>query len=315
MSKIITVTANTAIDYSIRVKKLVLGDNIVAASSSEFASGKGINVAKAIETLNCPAYALGFVGRQSLNLFNDIKSELLHVDYTVVDGKTRTNITLLDASDAQETHIRTAGLSVTETDCQKLIDRIDAHAWKGDIVVLSGSLPVGSSPDLYRIIIELCHKKSAIPFLDSSGETLIQGLKAKPYLIKPNQQELEEVVGRTLNDERDIVAAAREIIAQGIFTVIVSLGEKGAIAVSDREALAVTAGTKHDGVVSKIGCGDAMVAGLAVAQERGYKLLDSLRLGMACATANLFSIEPGRFEYDCAEKICHRVRHRPLPLR
>jgi 1-phosphofructokinase len=312
MSKIITVTANTAIDYSIQVNNLALGDNVRAESSVEFVSGKGINVAKAIESLQCSVYALGFVGRQSINPFNELKSELLHVDYTAVDGKTRTNITLFDSARAQETHIRTVGFSVTEADCQKLIDRIDAHAWKGDVVVLSGSLPVGARQDLYQAIIELCHKKSAIPFLDSSGESLKQGLRARPYLIKPNQRELEEVVGKTLADEKAIVEAARMIVAQGVSMVVVSRGEKGVIAVFDRLAQALCIEAPSGKVVSKIGCGDAMIAGLAVAKAKGYEPLAALALGVACGTSNLFSLEPGRFDRECADKIRSRVISRAL---
>ena len=312
MSKIITVTANTAIDYSIQVNNLALGDNIRAKSSVEFVSGKGINVAKAIESLQCPVYALGFVGRQSLNPFNELKSDLLHVDYTTVDGKTRTNITLFDSSRAQETHIRTSGFSVTEADCQKLIDRIDAHAWKGDVVVLAGSLPVGARQDLYQVIIELCHKKLAIPLLDSSGESLKQGIKARPYLIKPNQRELEEVVGKTLHDEKDIVEAARTIVAQGVSMVVVSRSEQGIIAVFDRSAQAIYVEAPFGEIASKIGCGDAMVAGLAVAKAKGYEPLAALELGVVCGTANLFSLEPGRFEREYAEKISRRVINRAL---
>lgn len=312
MSKIITVTANTAIDYSIKVSNLALGENIRADDCVEFTSGKGINVAKALESLNCPVYALGFVGRQSLTSFNEIKSDLVHVDYTAVDGKTRTNITLFDSIKAQETHIRTAGFTVTEMACQKLVDRVDAHAWKGDIVVLSGSLPTGAKPDLYRTIIELCHKKSAIPLLDSSGESLKQGLTAKPYLIKPNQRELEELVGGTLKDGLDIVNAARSIVAQGVAMVVVSRGEQGAIAVGDRWASELSVENRFGNVVSKIGCGDALLAGLAVAKSRDYEPLEAVKLGVACGTANLLTVEPGRFDRECLPKIISRIHQRAL---
>ncbi|MGR9114866.1 MAG: 1-phosphofructokinase family hexose kinase [Gammaproteobacteria bacterium] len=312
MPKIITVTANTAIDYSIQVADLVLGDNIKAQSCIEFASGKGINVAKAVESLDYPVYVLGLVGRQTMNPFNELKSDLFHVDYTSVDGSTRTNITLYDSITDQETHIRTSGFSVTETDCQKLIDRIDAHAWKGDIVVLSGSLPEGARPDLYQKAIEVCHKKSAIPFLDSSGEGLKQGLKAKPYLVKPNQQELEALIGRTLKDEQDIVSVARDIVAQGVRLVVVSRGEKGVIAVFDRFAEALWAEAELEAVKTKIGCGDVLVAGIAVSSAHGHEPLAAIKWGVACATANLLSIEPGRFDRVNAEEMNSRIVNRSL---
>jgi 1-phosphofructokinase len=296
MPKIITVTANTAIDLFIEVEGLTASDNILAESSIDFACGKGVNVAKAIESLDFPVSCLGFAGNQSIAVFNAINTGLLQVDLTEVTGKTRTNITLFDSADDKETHIRTTGFTVTDADCQKLIEKIDASAEAGDIVILSGSLPPGAPGNLYQTIIELCHCKAVIPFLDASGTGLMSGIKAKPYLIKPNQQELEDIIGRTLPNEQSIVNAARAIIDQGVQWVYVSRGGKGAIAVSECVALSAYVDNLPGNVVSKIGCGDAMVAGLAVATLKGLDLNETLKLGIACGTANLFSREPGRFD-------------------
>jgi 1-phosphofructokinase len=298
MAKIITVTANTAIDLFIEVEGLTASDNILAKSSIDFACGKGINAAKAIESLDNPVSCLGFVGHQSLAAFNALETGLLQVDLTAVAGQTRTNITLLDSDHHKETHIRTTGFTVTDDDCRKLIKKIAASAQPGDIVILSGSLPAGAPGNLYQTIIKLCHSKAVITFLDSSGTGLLSGLKAKPYLIKPNQQELEDMIGRTLPNEQSIIDAARAIIAQGVQWVYVSRGDQGAMAVSKTLALTAYVNQMPGKIVSKIGCGDAMVAGLAVATLKGLEPNDTLKLGVACGTANLFSREPGRFEKD-----------------
>ncbi len=312
MTKIITVTANTAIDLFIEVESLTASDNILAKSSLDFACGKGINVAKAIESLGNPVSCLGFAGNQSLAAFNALNTGLLHVDLTAVAGKTRTNITLFDSDDDKETHIRTTGFTVTDDDCQKLIEKIDACAEPGDIVILSGSLPPGAPENLYQTIIELCHSKAVIPFLDTSGTGLMSGIKARPYLIKPNQQELEDIIGRTLPDEQSIVDAARAIIDQGVQWVYVSRGDKGAIAVSEKLALSAYVNNVPGKIVSKIGCGDAMVAGLAVATLAGLDLNDTLKSGVACGTANLFSREPGRFDKNKLAEIADHVVIRRL---
>ena len=272
MTKIITVTANTAIDLFIEVESLTASDNILAKSSLDFACGKGINVAKAIESLGNSVSCLGFAGNQSLAAFNALNTGLLHVDLTAVAGKTRTNITLFDSDDDKETHIRTTGFTVTDDDCQKLIDKINACTEPDDIVILSGSLPPGAPGNLYQTIIELCHSKAVIAFLDTSGTGLMSGIKARPYLIKPNQQELEDIIGRTLPDEQSIVDAARAIIDEGVQWVYVSRGDKGAIAVSDKLALSAYVNHVPEKIVSKIGCGDAMVAGLAIATLGGLDL-------------------------------------------
>jgi len=307
MAKIITVTANTAIDLFIEVEGLTSSDNISAKSSIDFACGKGINVAKAIESLDNPVSCLGFVGRQSLAAFNALNTGLLQVDLTAVAGKTRTNITLFDSDNNKETHIRTTGFTVTNDDCQKLIDNIDASAQPGDIVILSGSLPPGAPENLYQTVIDLCHSKAVMPFLDTSGSGLMSGIKSRPYLIKPNQQELEDLTGSTLPDEQSIVDAARAIIDQGVQWVYVSRGDKGAIAVNESIALSAYVNNVPGKIVSKIGCGDAMVAGLVVATLRGLDMNDTLKLGVACGIANLFSKEPGRFDKNIVSENAYHV--------
>ena len=295
MTKIITVTPNTAIDLYVEIEALSTQDNIQALNSFEFACGKGVNVAKAITSLGMSVTCLGFVGHQSIPTFKAINSSLLQTDFTECEGKTRTNITLFDVLENRETHIRTSGFEVTAVDCQKLLEKLDGYTTAGDIVILSGSLPSGAPENFYQTLIELCHSKSAIPFLDSSGSSLQAGLVAKPYLVKPNQQELEELVGKPLPDETSIVAAARSIVDQGIEWVYVSRGEKGVIIVGDTIVLSAGVNKLPSPVVSHIGCGDAMIAGLAVATLKKTGLEETIKTGVSCAVANLFSMEPGQF--------------------
>lgn len=311
--KIITVTANTAIDHVIEVDPLNLGDDQPAKSSIEFPSGKGINVAKAVVSLNTEVYALGFVGVESIGLFNLLQTALLHTDFLTVDGKTRTNLTLFDTGKQQETHIRTAGFKVTDHDCQQLIDKITGLLTAEDVLVLSGSLPSGAPPTLYETLINLAHQKSAITFLDSSGDGLRHGLNAKPYWVKPNQRELEELAGMPLSNEAEIVSSAYALIQQGIKRVVVSRGAQGLIIITDNNiALKVYVDNRIGKVVSSVGCGDALVGGLAVATLHRYPLLDALKLGLACATATLFSNEPGQFEFDQLSDISEHIVIRSL---
>jgi fructose-1-phosphate kinase PfkB-like protein len=162
---------------------------------------------------------------------------------------------------------------------------------------------------LYQSLIHVCHHKAAIAFLDSSGESLKLGLKAKPYLIKPNQAEFETLVGRRLADEAAIVAAAREIIATGVKRVVVSRAERGVLMVSDNLALAASIDCQSDGnIISHVGCGDALVAGLVFAKLHDYDLHETLKLAVACGTANLFSVEPGNFSAEKLAELMPQVR-------
>ncbi len=295
--KIITVTTNTAIDYFVEIEQLSLGGNLLANHNSQFASGKGVNVAKTIATLNTEVQALGFVGQRSVGLFSDGAMGLIQSDFIAVPGQTRTNLTLCERLAAQETHIRTVGFSVTEADCQQLLEKIDAKLEAQDILILSGSLPPGAPVDLYQQLITLAHQKSAMAILDSSGEGFRQGLQAGPHLVKPNQAELAEVAGRPLETEQALIHAAYELIKWGSQIVVVSRGPQGLLMVTENNVV-LKAYVNHlpQPVVSSVGCGDALVGGLAVGKLRQYTLLDSIKLGLGCATANLFSAEPGCFE-------------------
>lgn len=307
MSKIITITANTAVDYFFEVEGLAVRDNIVAQSSADFACGKGVNVAKAVTCLHSQVICLGFVGHKSKELFESLQSEFLTTKFNLVDGKSRTNLTLLDVIDNKETHIRTSGFTVNEKDCLSLMDTISSQVKANDIVILSGSLPSNAPDTLYQNIIELCHSKQAFSFLDSNGTGLQLGVKAKPFLLKPNLQELEELVGRALMDEQEIVTAARQLIDSGIQWVYVSLADKGFIALDKDVAFAVTVKHVAEHRQTSVGCGDALVAGLAVATLNNSNREDKFKLAAACATANLFSIEPGWFNPGLIDEILPQV--------
>ncbi len=292
MSRIFTVTANTAIDHSIKVDQIALEKAVLAKSNIEYAAGKGINVAKTLESLDVQVSCLGFVGDLSLNKFNALSSKKLKTDFTVVAGQTRSNISLMDASNRQM-HIRTNGFNVTTKDCERLTNKLDARIAGQDIVIFSGSLPPGAPANQYQRWIELCHKKSAIAVLDSSGESLMQGIQAKPYLIKPNIKELEEIVGRSLANELEIVSAAKQLQKSGAQLVVVSRGEQGIIVVSEHAAYAARVGVNQK-IVTSIGCGDALVAGFVVSIKKKWPIVEAIKFALCCATANLFSQEPGR---------------------
>ena len=293
MSRIFTVTANTAIDHCIEIDQITLERAVLAKSNIEYAAGKGINVSKTLESLNVQVCCLGFVGDSSLNKFNALSSKMLKTDFTVVTGQTRSYITLIDALN-QQMHIRTNGFNVTTNDCGQLTKKLDARIAEQDIVIFSGSLPSGAQANQYQRWIELCHEKSAITILDSGGECLMRGIQAKPYLIKPNINELEEVFGRSLTNEVEIVSAAKQLQETGTQLVVVSRGEQGIIVVSEQAAFVASVEVDHQQIVNSIGCGDALVAGFAVSINRKWPISETIKFALCCATANLFTQEPGR---------------------
>lgn len=307
MAMVITVTANTAVDFIVDVEGLANKDNLQADSCVRYACGKGINAGKAVEALGLPVICLGFVGRSSMTEFTALNSRLLQTDLIPVDGATRTNITLRDLSSGRETHIRTPGFKVTGNECQLLADRLEKLVTAGDVVVLSGSLPLGAPEDFYHCLIKLCRVRHAFTVLDASGRALRAGLKGAPDLAKPNQQELEELVGHALPDTESIILAARTLLENDQQRIVVSRGEQDLVAVARRWAITLRIPVPPFNAVSHIGCGDALVAGLAVAILQDLSRHEAMRLAVACGTANLFSIEPGRIDRNHLPRLMTRI--------
>ena len=154
MANLFTVTPHTAIDQIITLEQLHAG-NLTANTIQHYAAGKGVNVAKTVTAMKTPVTTLGFIGQQSRASFQPLNSTLLTADFSNVPGLTRYNITLQTAAIDQETHIRTPGFAVTETDSLALIHKINRHTQPGDIIILSGSLPRGASTHFYADIIPI----------------------------------------------------------------------------------------------------------------------------------------------------------------
>jgi 1-phosphofructokinase family hexose kinase len=308
MANLFTVTPHTAIDHIITLDQFNTG-NLIANAAHQFPAGKGVNVAKTITSMKTRVTALGFIGQQSAELFQQLDSTLLTTDFSQVPGLVRQNITLQTRSIDQETHIRTPGFTVTEKDTNALINKINANIQPDDIVILSGSLPQGCNAHFYADIITHCHKKNARILLDSSGQSLANSIKATPYLIKPNLIEMEALVGYPLTHTTAIINAAQHFIHQGIQVVIVSLGKDGIIAVTQTDAVQLRCDKlPNQELINTLGCGDALMGGLALAYQQNKSFPEALKLGISCATANLFSQEPGRISPQLVNEITAMVR-------
>lgn len=252
--------------------------------------GKGINVAKVVRALGQPVCVTGFLGRDnSKGFFEYFQKQAIDNYFVEVAGAARVNIKIVDEYSGQVTEINFPGLHSTGDDMEKLEQVIKRLAQEHQWFVLAGSLPQGVPDDSYRRLTALLKQQGAKVFLDSSGVALSEGIKAVPYAIKPNLEELGQLIGRPLAKETEIKTAVTELLACGIKQVLVTLGAGGAIVADNEEMMLV----KPPAVVanSTVGAGDAMVAGFVVGQTRGLSLADCARLGTAAATASV--IQPG----------------------
>lgn len=281
---ITAVALNPSIDMTIAIPNFVYGGLNRVSEDRQDAGGKGMNVTLALRRLGAEAECVGFLQKQSAALFESKLTEHgANFDFIYCEGNTRTNIKLRDESTGEITEFNQSGKRVTEEQLQEMTALIRRHARTSSHMVLSGSTPPGCGTDYYRRLIEAASEAGCKCVLDADGERLREGIKAKPFLIKPNRYELELLTGKkaeTLDQVRD---AALELISQGIGVVAVSLGGEGAFITDGTQSLFAPA--LKIAVSSTVGAGDSMVAGLTARFAEGASLAEAFRVGVACASA------------------------------
>lgn len=280
MSKILTITLNTAYDLVGRLSKIQLGEVNTVETLGLFPAGKGINVAKVLHDLNIKTAVGGFLGEENQGDFQNLFQSLgLEDKFQRVAGKTRINVKITE-TEADVTDLNFLGYSISEQDWQTFTQNSINYAQQFDIVAVCGSLPRGVSPEQFSQWLKNLAEKGVKVVLDSSNAALTAGLKANPWLVKPNKHELETWIGHKLPTLADIIAAAKQLKAQGIANVIISMGAEGSLWLSDN-AIIQAQPPKCENVVSTVGAGDSMVAGLIYGFTQAMSETDTLAFASA----------------------------------
>ncbi len=257
---ITTVTFNPAIDKTITVPSFTPGAVNRVLSGVETLGGKGINVAKVLTLLHQPSTAIGFIGERNYAFVqNLIKQENLLTDFILVDAPTRTNTKIIDPIHHITTDVNEQGFMVNETQVDQMTLLINRYAKRSEVMVFSGSVCKGISPYEFKTLLSLASSITKV-VLDAEGEILREGLKASPFLIKPNIHELEALLQTTFTSDVDIVKAVKSLLKEYHITyALISMGENGSLLISSD--LALKAGILPVEPVSTVGAGDSMVAG------------------------------------------------------
>lgn len=294
---VVCVALNPALDQTIDVRNLRLGEVNRAQRAQIDVGGKGINVASCLADFCGGVAVTGLLGRDNVALFEQLfdKKEILN-RCIYVDGMTRINTKLVDPAQGMTTDINMPGPELTEGQIAAKIDSlctmIDELAPTVRWFVLSGSLPPGWPVDTYARLIVQVRKHGRKVLLDASGEALAEGLRAGPHIIKPNEAELSELLGRKLRTPQEISVAVSELLQAHtqMECVAVSMGGEGALFFSRTENLHAHALQVE--LISSVGAGDAMVAGLVAGQIEGLPLAGCARLATAFSAAKLSRLGP-----------------------
>ena len=282
---IYTVTFNPAIDYVVRTEEMKVG--VVNRTESEeiYFGGKGLNVSIILNELGIKSEALGFVAGFTGEAIENgmakdgIKTDFIHLD----NGFSRINVKIRSSF---ETEINGQGPEISEENIEELFKKLN-KIQDGDTIVLAGSIPASLPSDIYERILEYLKNKKIRAIVDATGDLLMNVLKYKPFLIKPNKFELEEIFGVELKTAEDVSEYALKLKEMGAVNVLVSMAGDGAILADENgkiHACGVCSGT----VKNSVGAGDSMVAGfIAGCEKESYEY--ALKLGTAAGGATAFS--------------------------
>lgn len=304
---IYTVTLNPALDKTVEIPGMALDTVNRITGMRTDPGGKGINVSKVIAKLGGESCAAGILGGGSGKMLEKLlEGEPFATRFRFVEGQTRTNLKIIDREGHTNTDINEPGLTVTDADLDALLHELLAELRPGDIVVLAGSLPKGAPQDTYRTWTAACKKAGARVFLDADGALLAEGLKAAPYLIKPNDDELSRLAGKKLETLEELTAEGRRLLERGIERVVISLGGRGALYL--RKGSTIYAEGLKVPVGSTVGAGDSVVAALAYAEAQGLSEEEAVRLSTAAGAANVMCSGTQAAEREAVEALLPKVR-------
>ncbi len=299
---ILCVNPNPAIDKTVVVSGFRLNAIHRPTSVLALPGGKGCNVARALVTLGEPAMVTGWVGGHAGRFIEEgLLAEGIGAAFVHTAAESRTCLSIVDNESRGVTEIYERGEPVAESQVTELLAQYRVLLRQVTGVTLSGTLPPGCPPDLYRTLIELARVHGKPAYLDSSGEALRLGLEGRPALVKPNAAEFADLAGAQSTGRADIIRVAREIATRYATIVVVSRGAAGALASDGRAAWEVRAPSIDAG--SAVGSGDCLLAGLAFGLSRGLPLPDALRSGVAAGSANTLQTGAGRFARPDFERL------------
>ena len=284
---IYTVTFNPAIDYIVRMDK-ALDPGMTNRSVSEdcFFGGKGINVSTVLKNLDIESTALGFAaGFTGKAIVDSLVEKGIEEDFIMLkDGISRINVKI--KSD-EETEINAQGPAISKEAYDELLQKLD-RLQKEDVLILAGSIPSSLPDNVYEIILERLYDKGVMFVVDATKDLLMNVLRFKPFLIKPNNHELGEMFGKVLKTDDEIEEHAKKLQEMGARNVLISMAGDGAMLITE-DGQRFRVGVPKGKVKNSVGAGDSMVAGFVAGYMKSGDYQTALNMGTAAGSATAFS--------------------------
>lgn len=305
---ILTLTLNPSVDISYPLNHLELDTVNRVSTTRKTAGGKGLNVARVIAQLGQKVAGSGFLGGDLGNFIaKKLSGDNIENWFMQISGETRNCIAILH-DDGKQTEILESGPEITATEADDFLDHLEKYLDQIDLMTISGSLPKSLPTDFYSQLIELADRHGVQTLLDSSGEPLLKSLTSlrRPYLIKPNQDEIAQIAGQKIDDLDQLKKILLENpLLSSIPWVVVSLGKDGAMAKAGMDLF--YAKIPRINAVNPVGSGDSTVAGLAYALNRKADVEDVLKTAMTTGILNTLNAKTGCIDASLFENYYSQI--------
>ncbi|WP_342535349.1 1-phosphofructokinase [Lysinibacillus sp. FSL K6-1151] len=304
---ITTLTLNAAIDQVYEVGSLMVGQTNRVSQKSQQGGGKGVNVARVIVALGGDVIIGGFVGGLNGSRITELlREENLQTEFIQIQEENRICLTVINQQKKEMTELLETGPTIYEYEWNKMLNWIEAQAEYASYFVLSGSLPKGIPKTAYAEIIHRLKQKGIRVALDTSGDALKHGIKAIPSIIKPNEDEMTQLIGKPVLAQKDLVQAGVKLQELGIEHVCFSLGEQGALFVNSLGVYKVNA--PRINVVNTVGSGDAFLGGLIYKLSQGADPTEAYKWAVACGSANAENKEIAKVQKATVESLLAEIQ-------
>ncbi len=304
---VLTVTLNPAIDKALTVSNFKIGKDFREEAISTSAGGKGINISRVLNTLKIKNIATGFLGGPNGNYIKKhlLKNKIVY-NFCNIENNSRTSYTIINPITEVTTRILERGPKITKKDLTNFKYIYLSLLKKSDYVIISGRNIPGAPDKFYSDLITYAKKRNKITILDTSGIPYKLALTHKPFMIKPNLNEAEQIIGKKLNSLQKKINTVNYFHSLGIKIVILTIGSKGAIASNGDEIIyALPPKTIQK---NPVGCGDSFIGGFIAYYKNNKSFKDCVRMGIACGTANAQNVYPGLIKLSAVKKISTQIQ-------
>lgn len=302
---ILSIDLDPSINRRYFIHNFGVGKSYTAYDIQYIPGGSGLDIAKIIKSFSEPIMATGFLGGRNGEYVLEILNKLnIKNNFISIEEETRTSTKIL-TDYGLETEVSERSPSLSNDEVVEFYELYRKLIKDVDIICASGNISRELPADIYEDLILMAKEEGKIFLLDTSGDALKFGLKAGPFLVKPNRDELEEYMGFILTNESEIIKAANYIVESGVEIVVVTLGKAGAIVVYDGYSYKINMPSIE--AINPSGAGSAMMAGFAVSMLRDYNFEYMLKIAAACGAANAMEVDSGIIDMGNMKSIVNEI--------